>query len=484
MSKVSQLQPQLLWDIFSQLCAIPRPSKHEEAVLAWIQQWAQEQGLDCEQDDVGNLRLCKPAQPGCEARPGVILQGHVDMVPQKHHEIEHDFTRDPIKAFVEGEWVTAEGTTLGADNGIGVASALALLASDDVQHGPLEVLLTVDEEAGMHGAFGVKPGWLKGRLLINTDSEQEGEICMGCAGGVDALLSFPVEREAYTPKSVALCVGVSGLRGGHSGVDIHLERANANKILAQLLAALTVPWQLVSIHGGSLRNALPRDAEATIMLSPDDQVSAIEQLQMMMSQLDTQYESVETQMMLSVDSATPEPVLTAVDQHRVLDLLLSVPHGVHRMSQVVAGVPETSSNMGVVALSESQLDIQCLIRSLTNTGRDELARVHQSLARLAGGTCQLTGAYPGWTPDPDSPLMGWVKQCYQTLFHTEPNIVVMHAGLECGLFKQTYPDWDMVSFGPTIRFPHSPDEKVNIATVQRYWQLLVHVIESIPARQA
>lgn len=484
LNTMSQLQPQLLWEIFSQLCAIPRPSKHEEAVLSWIQQWAQQQGLHCEQDQVGNLRLFKPARPGYGGCPGVILQGHVDMVPQKRHEISHDFTRDPIKAVVEGEWVTAEGTTLGADNGVGVASALAILASDDIQHGPLEVLLTVDEEAGMNGAFGVRPGWLQGSLLINTDSEQEGEICMGCAGGVDALVHLSVEREHYQANSVALNVGVSGLRGGHSGVDIHLERANANKVVAQLLSALTVPWQLVSVQGGSLRNALPRDAEATIVLSPEDQVTAIEQLQMMMARLDTQYESVDAQMMLSVDSVAPAPVLTSPDQQRVLDLLLSLPHGVHRMSQVVAGVPETSSNMGVVNLSEHHLDVQCLIRSLTNTGRDELARVHQSVARLAGGECQLTGAYPGWTPNPNSPLMARVKQCYQQLFQAEPDVVVMHAGLECGLFKQTYPDWDMVSFGPTIRFPHSPDEKVNIATVQRYWQLLVNVIESIPSNQA
>ncbi|ODC03063.1 cytosol nonspecific dipeptidase [Terasakiispira papahanaumokuakeensis] len=480
---MDQLQPKLLWGIFSRLCSIPRPSKHEEAVLLWIQQWAQQQGIHCEQDQAGNLKLSKSPRPGCEGKPGIILQGHVDMVPQKHQETQHDFTRDPINAFVDGEWVTAEGTTLGADNGIGVASALAILASGDIHHGPLEVLLTVDEEAGMNGAFGVQPGWLEGSLLINTDSEQEGEICMGCAGGVDALLSLPVEREPYASGHVALKVSISGLRGGHSGVDIHLERANANKIMVQLLASLTVPWQLVHVRGGSLRNALPRDAEAVIVLSPDDQVAAIEQLQAAMAQQDTQYEAVDTQMILSIDSTSAAPVLTAAGQQRVLDLLQSLPHGVYRMSQTVAGVPETSSNLGVVTLSDDYLDIQCLIRSLTNNGRDELARVHQAIARLSGARCQLDGAYPGWTPDPNSSLMALVKTCYQNRFQADPKVVVMHAGLECGLFKRHYPDWDMVSFGPTIRFPHSPDEKVNIASVQRYWELLVNVIESIPANQ-
>lgn len=481
LNTLSELNPATLWSIFAELCHIPRPSKHEQAVAQWIMDWAKNYPITCEQDDTGNLLLSKPATAGMEDRPGVILQGHIDMVPQKNSDKVHDFTKDPIEAYVDGEWVTANGTTLGADNGIGVSSALAVLAADDIAHGPLEVLLTVDEEAGMNGAFGVQPNWLKGSLLINTDSEQEGEVYMGCAGGVDAVLSLPVNQQSLAADQSVLEISVRGLKGGHSGVDIHLERGNANKILARLLHNITLPWQLVAFDGGSLRNALPREATACIAVPNSSVADITAQLQSAMPFIETQYHNVEDNISLGITASTASQALTPESTSKALALLLALPHGVHRMSQTVAGIPETSSNMGVANIADRELTVQCLIRSLNDTGRDELAAIHQSLAELAGAKCVLQGAYPGWQPDNDSPLMHLVRETYQTLFNKMPNIMVIHAGLECGLFKTAYPHWDMVSFGPTIRFPHSPDEKVEIASVEHYWKLLVTVLAAIPA---
>jgi len=484
-SALSSLYPQPLWQWFAQICAIPHPSKHEHALSQHIQQWARDKGLAVVEDKVGNLIIKKPATPGFENRKIVVIQAHLDMVPQKNADKIHDFTTDPIDAYVDGDWVKARGTTLGADNGIGMASALAILGSDDIQHGPLEVLLTIDEEAGMTGAFGVEPGMLDAEILINTDSEQEGEIYMGCAGGVDAEFTVPVQWQNTASGVIAFDLSLTGLKGGHSGVNIHLGRGNANKLLARFLAdhATALELAITSFSGGSLRNAIPR--EATVSLTVPS--AKLAQLQQAVTEFEAllQFElaAVEPALKLSLaEVVTPAQVLTAATQHTLIHLLNLCPNGVMRMSDEVEGVTETSLNMGVISTNEHSIQVLCLIRSLIDSGRQQVESMLSSLAQLSGAQVKFSGAYPGWKPNPDSPVMAIVRDTYQDIYHKEPVIMVIHAGLECGLFKKPYPDMDMVSIGPTIRFPHGPDEMVNITTVGQYWELLLAVLKRIPQR--
>ncbi len=485
MSALSSLYPQPLWQWFSQICAIPRPSKHEQALSLHIQHWARDKGLTVVEDKVGNLIIKKPATPGFENRKVVVIQAHLDMVPQKNADKTHDFTKDPIDAYVDGDWVKARGTTLGADNGIGMASALAILGSDDIQHGPLEVLLTIDEEAGMTGAFGVQPGMLDAEILINTDSEQEGEIYMGCAGGVDAEFTVPAQWQNTASGVIAVDLSLTGLKGGHSGVNIHLGRGNANKLLARFLAdhATALELAVASFSGGSLRNAIPR--EATVSLTVPS--VKLTQLQQAVTEFEAllQFElaAVEPALKLSLaEVVTPVQVLTVATQQTLINLLNVCPNGVMRMSDEVAGVTETSLNMGVISTNDNCIQVLCLIRSLIDSGRQQVESMLSSLAQLSGAEVKFSGAYPGWKPNPDSPVMAIVRDTYQDIYHKAPVIMVIHAGLECGLFKKPYPDMDMVSIGPTIRFPHGPDEMVNITTVGQYWELLLAVLKRIPER--
>jgi dipeptidase D len=484
-SALSSLYPQPLWQWFGQICAIPHPSKHEQALSQHIQLWARDKGLAVVEDKVGNLIIKKPATPGFENRKIVVIQAHLDMVPQKNADKIHDFTTDPIDAYVDGDWVKARGTTLGADNGIGMASALAILGSDDIQHGPLEVLLTIDEEAGMTGAFGVESGMLDAEILINTDSEQEGEIYMGCAGGVDAEFTVPAQWQAAAAGVIAFDLSLTGLKGGHSGVNIHLGRGNANKLLARFLAdhATALELAVAGFSGGSLRNAIPR--EATVSLTVPS--AKLTQLQQAVTEFEAllQFElaAVEPALKLSLaEVVTPAQVLTAATQHTLIHLLNLCPNGVMRMSDEVEGVTETSLNMGVISTKEHSIQVLCLIRSLIDSGRQQVESMLSSLAQLSGAAVKFSGAYPGWKPNPDSPVMAIVRDTYQDIYHKEPVIMVIHAGLECGLFKKPYPDMDMVSIGPTIRFPHGPDEMVNITTVGQYWELLLAVLQRIPQR--
>lgn len=485
MSALSSLYPQPLWQWFSQICAIPHPSKHEQALSQHIQAWARDIGLSVLEDNVGNLIIKKPATAGFENRKTVVIQAHLDMVPQKNADKVHDFTTDPIEAYVDGDWVKANGTTLGADNGIGMASALAILGSSDIKHGPLEVLLTIDEEAGMTGAFGVEPGMLEAEILINTDSEQEGEIYMGCAGGVDAEFTVPAQWQAPADGVTAFTLSLTGLKGGHSGVNIHLGRGNANKLLARFLADQAKALQLAvaAFNGGSLRNAIPREASVTVT-APATKLS---QLQKAITEFEAllrvELAAVEPALKLSlIETTTPAQVLTPTAQNTLINLLNVCPNGVMRMSDEVAGVTETSLNMGVITTKDNSVQVLCLIRSLIDSGREQVQSMLGSLAQLAGAEVKFSGAYPGWKPNPDSPVMAIVNQTYKDIYHKDPVIMVIHAGLECGLFKKPYPEMDMVSIGPTIRFPHGPDEMVNVITVGQYWELLLAVLERIPER--
>ncbi|WP_286264123.1 aminoacyl-histidine dipeptidase [Thalassotalea atypica] len=487
MSTLAHLQPSSLWQLFEKICSIPHPSKHEQKISLWIQQWATEQGLKFIEDEVGNLIIKKPATQGMEHKRGVILQAHMDMVPQKNADTNHDFLTDPIKPYIiteaDGDWVTAQDTTLGADNGIGLASALAVLESNDIPHGPLEVLVTIDEEAGMTGAFGLKPGLFDGDILINTDSEQEGEVYMGCAGGIDGSATFDLDFEPVKDNTTAFNLSISGLKGGHSGVDIHTGRANANKLLVRFLLSASEQFDLrvTELNGGSLRNAIPREANTSFVIANKDIDTFKAALDTYLAQIKQNLASIETDIdMLLISPEEFEQCWTANTQTRILRALNACPNGVIRMSDDIEGVVETSLNLGVLRCKGKKFNALTLIRSLHDDGRAEAEQTVRSVFELANADIQFSGAYPGWKPDTDSAIMNVVRDTYQSLFNKVPEIMVIHAGLECGLFKTAYPSWDMVSFGPTIKFPHSPDEKVEIAAVELYWQLLLAVLTNVP----
>lgn len=485
MSELSQLSPQPLWDIFAKVCSIPHPSYHEEELAQYVLSWAKEQGFWTDRDEVGNILIRKPATPGLENLKPVALQAHLDMVPQKNNDTVHDFTKDPIQPWIDGEWVKARGTTLGADNGIGLSSALAVLADSRVEHGPLEVLLTMTEETGMVGAFGLQPGWLQADILINTDSEEEGEVYMGCAGGIDFTATLPVSREAVPAGYEHIQLILKGLKGGHSGCDIHVGLGNANKLLARFLFAhaKALDLRLVDFTGGTLRNAIPREAIATLAV-PADKLDQLKSLALSyLETLQNELSQKEKNLNLVVENvAAGERALTAASRDAFIALLNSTPNGVIRNSDVMKGVVETSLNVGVVKLKEEEAVINSLVRSLIDSGKEYVVEMLTALSDLAGARSLAKGSYPGWQPDASSPVMALVGETYKSLFGKTPNIQVIHAGLECGLFKKPYPDMDMVSIGPTITGPHSPDEQVHIESVGLYWQLLTAVLKAIPTK--
>ncbi|WP_116473754.1 aminoacyl-histidine dipeptidase [Zobellella maritima] len=486
MASISQLSPSLLWQFFETICSIPHPSRHEAALRQWIEQWARDRKLAVTQDGVGNLIIRKPATAGMEDCKGVILQAHMDMVPQANADTRHDFTRDPIQPYVDGDWVRARGTTLGADNGIGLAACLAVLADRHVEHGPLEVLLTIDEESGMTGAFGLEPGLLQGEILLNTDSEQDGDVYMGCAGGIDANISLPYVAVSPDRRHQAWRLAITGLRGGHSGINIHQGRANANKLLTEVLHALgqQLEFGLAELHGGTLRNAISREAWATITLAPEHLACLHHLLEQWQQQFSTEFAGVDDfiRLSLTAEPELPGRIMTPQLQQRLLDALLACPHGVIATSRTMAETIATSTNLGVIKTEQERIFVQCLIRSLDDRGRDRVAEMTAAVFRLAGADCQFDGAYPGWQPDPDSPIMKLVLDTHKEIFGALPAVKVIHAGLECGLFKASYPDWDMVSFGPTIQGAHSPDERVHIKAVERFWLLLTRVLHQTPRR--
>ncbi|CAM3511697.1 Cytosol non-specific dipeptidase [Vibrio aerogenes CECT 7868] len=489
-SEISQLSPRSVWHFFDKICSIPHPSHHEEALAAYIVDWAQSANLNVRRDPTGNIFIRKPATAGMENRKGVILQAHIDMVPQKNEETSHDFTKDPIQPYIDGEWVKARGTTLGADNGIGMASCLAVLASSDISHGPLEVLLTINEEAGMEGAFGLEPGYLAGEILLNTDSEQEGEVYVGCAGGIDSKISFEIHRQAIPDSFVTRKLSLKGLKGGHSGCDIHLGRGNANKIMGRFLAnhAESLQLRLVDFTGGSLRNAIPREATITVSL-PESLASELttafdEFTSLIRQELSKTEENISSEIKHIEPSEINRQAFDTHTQQRFIATLNACPNGVVRMSDDIDGVVETSLNIGVIQTEESTVSIMGLIRSLIDSGRQQVESTLTSLANLAAANIELSGAYPGWKPDTDSEIVAIFRDKYNAMYGHKPNIMVIHAGLECGLFKKPYPDVDMLSFGPTIKNPHSPDEQVKTETVKQFWDQMVNILACIPEKTA
>lgn len=484
MSEITSLQPTLLWKWFDQVCAIPHPSHYEDALATFIVNWAKEKSFFVERDEAGNVLIRKPATAGMENRMPVVLQAHLDMVPQANEGNLHDFTRDPIRPYIDGDWVKAQGTTLGSDNGIGLASALAVLESQDVTHPPLEVLLTMTEETGMDGALHLRRNWLQSDILINTDTEEIGEIYIGCAGGINANLEVPVEREENHFEH-CVQINLKGLRGGHSGVDIHTGRANAIKVLARLVAKLAENqphFALAEIRGGSIRNAIPREAAAVLAFNGDVNAlkSAVENFAVLIKQ---ELAIAEPNLILSVEAAEkPAQVFTAHTTQQVIHTFNLLPNGVIRNSDVIANVVESSLSIGVLATTESCIKATILVRSLIESGKAYVTELLRSLAQLSGASVDFSASYPGWQPVNDSAIVKLTTQHYAEVLGEQPKIKVIHAGLECGLLKEHYPHIEMVSIGPTINNAHSPDEKVQISTVQTYWDVLVKVLANVPVK--
>lgn len=475
----SRLEPAVVWRHFARLCATPRASKAEAALRDALLAWAAEKSLTSTVDRAGNLILKKPATPGCEHAPTVVLQAHLDMVCEKNADSAHDFSRDAIVPALRDGWLVAGQTTLGADNGIGVALILAALEDETLRHGPLEALLTVDEEAGMGGARGLEPGLLDASLMLNLDTEAWGEFYLGCAGGLDVDVRRDGEREPLPAGWTVRRITLRGLRGGHSGVDIHEQRGNAIKLLVGVLHDLAgvMPYRLVSLHGGSARNALPREAFAVLALPEADDLAAW--LATQQAALRELLCGVDDGVALSAETATADAVMAGAEQFTWLASLHAAPHGVRRFSRAVAGVVETSNNLGIVELTPDAGYANFMVRSLVDRAADALADEIVSLFALSGTVAEKSGQYPGWRPNPDSALLRTCQAVFARDFGADSKVQVIHAGLECGLIGAKYPGLDIVSFGPTIHGAHAPGERVEVASVERSWLLLRAILGEI-----
>jgi len=477
---IQELAPRDVWQYFYQITQIPRPSHQEEKIQQYILDEAARLGLPAERDARGNIRVCKAGSAGRENEPGVILQAHLDMVAQKNSDTVHDFSKDPIRTVVKGDWVHADGTTLGADNGIGVAMILAVLADPNLSHPPLEGLFTASEEVGLEGALAVQPGWLHGDILLNLDYEEEGELCIGCAGAVNGDYTLPLQYEALDGQGYQL--RVRGLKGGHSGVEIHLQRGNAIKILARALQTLhedkDYALKLAGITAGDLRNAIPREADAVVALSGSQLAAAQQTLHELTAQIRAELPAEDQGLQISLEPGEAiSRVLDGQSAARVIAVLRNLHNGVDRMSVDIPGLVETSNNVAVVRTDDT-LRVRCMLRSSVDSARDDLAARMEALLDLAGGSAAYTGAYSGWKPQPHAELVEKLAALGEKIYGKMPPVKAIHAGLECGILYTHYPHWQMASFGPTIVSPHSPDEKVNIASVARSYQWLTDYLQS------
>ena len=476
---IQELAPRGVWQYFYQITQIPRPSHQEEKIQQYILDEAARLGLPAERDARGNIRVCKAGSAGRENEPGVILQAHLDMVAQKNSDTVHDFSKDPIRTVVKGDWVHADGTTLGADNGIGVAMILAVLADPNLSHPPLEGLFTASEEVGLEGALAVQPGWLQGDILLNLDYEEEGELCIGCAGAVNGDYTLPLQYEALDGQGYQL--RVRGLKGGHSGVEIHLQRGNAIKILARALQTLhedkDYALKLAGITAGDLRNAIPREADAVVALSGSQLAAAQQTLHELTAQIRAELPAEDQGLQISLEPGEAiSRVLDGQSAARVIAVLRNLHNGVDRMSVDIPGLVETSNNVAVVRTDDT-LRVRCMLRSSVDSARDDLAARMKALLDLAGGSAAYTGAYSGWKPQPHAELVEKLAALGEKIYGKTPPVKAIHAGLECGILYTHYPHWQMAAFGPTIVSPHSPDEKVNIASVARSYQWLTDYLQ-------
>jgi dipeptidase D len=476
------LKPQALWKHFEETLKIPHCSGNEKAFGDYILAFAKKHKLEADRDKTGNVVVRKPATKGHESAPGIVLQGHLDMVCEKNSDVKFDFLKDAIKAKVDGDWVSAEGTTLGSDNAIGVAASLAVLENDSLVHGPLECLFTIDEERGLIGARTIRPDFLKGRILLNLDSEDEGEFTIGCAGGADTLLSLPLERsrrltgQAYTLK-------LMGFKGGHSGVDINLGRANAIKSMARILfeTGLDVPFQLVSLEGGNLRNAIPREAFATVRIGTANIAAFEKAAKAAFARIEGEYSALEPNpsMTMERDARSRRHPLTPSSEKALINFLFTLPHGVIQMHAEMKDLVETSSNLAVVKTLSDKAEIICSTRSSVASALEATRHAILALGQLVDADVELEEGYPGWMPNLQSPILKTMKALYKKTFKKDAHIAAIHAGLECGIIGEKFTGMDMISFGPTIKFPHSPDEKVSISTVEKFWTFLTTVLKEM-----
>ena len=482
---IKDLKPQVVWNNFYGLTRCPRPSKHEEIVRQHLLDWAKEHKVEAFADETGNVIMRIPATPGYENRKGVVLQGHMDMVPQKTADTVHDFLKDPINTVIDGEWVTAVGTTLGADNGMGVAMAMSVAEDKSIKHGPIEVLVTYDEETGMTGAEALKPGLLKGDILLNLDSEDENELCIGCAGGLDAEADFKYKSLPVPAGYVGYKIELKGLSGGHSGMDISLYRGNANKIMVRTLIPMLERYgaKVADFNGGSLRNAIPFEADAVIALPKEKATAALRYANEILKICRERFKESDPGFQWSITKVN-KPA-RHIEDAVILNACKAIavcPSNVIRMSQTMQGLTETSINLAVVRCKRGHLTVNSLLRSAMNTAKQDLALRVKYIFEFAGAKIKFFGGYPGWTPKPDTPINKLINDMHVKLYGKPMNVLATHGGLECALLGAKYPNWEMVSIGPTVLYPHSPDERVNIASVQRSWDLLKAVLENIPEK--
>ncbi|MFC2164863.1 aminoacyl-histidine dipeptidase [Acidobacteriota bacterium] len=473
------LEPKNLWKHFAECLKIPHCSGNETALGDYIISVAEQLGVEWKRDDVGNVVISKPGSPGHENSPGVIMQGHLDMVCEKNSDVNHDFMKDAIKVRVDGDWVHADGTTLGADNAIGFCAGLAIMEDDNLIHPPLECLFTVDEETGLTGATKIQPGFLKGRILLNLDSEDEGEFTIGCAGGADTQIHILLSREV-TPDGSLYEVKLSGFRGGHSGIDINQGRGNAIKLLSRILWQVmqNTPFKLVGFEGGNLRNAIPREAWAYVLLNSDQKETFDSQIQAAFEKVKAEYKAIEADSVITVSAAdeSAKLPLTNQSQKSLLSLLLTLPHGVIAMHPEIDGLVETSNNLAVIRTHDDKAEIICSTRSSVASALEATRNTLSALGDFVDSEVKLEEGYPGWTPNLQSPILKTLKEVYQQTFSSEPEVAAVHAGLECGIIGEKFPGMDMISFGPTIEHPHSPDERVHIGSVEKFWTFLTTVL--------
>lgn len=483
--EIRNIEPKALWNKFADLNAVPRASKKEERVIAFMKQFGEKLGLETQIDKVGNVIIKKPATSGMEDRKAIVMQSHLDMVHQKNNDTNFDFDSQGIDMFVDGDWVRARGTTLGADNGLGVATIMAILESKQIKHPALEALFTIDEETGMTGAMGLEGGLLNGEILLNLDTEEDDEIGIGCAGGIDVTAIRNYTSENPKEKSTAFLITVSGLQGGHSGMDIHRGFGNANKLMNRLLFKATEEFgtQIATINGGSLRNAIPRESNAIVSVLNTHKEAFLAEIQLISQDIKAEFKTLEPLLKLEIkETTTPKKVMNADAQELLVKSIYAAHNGVFRMSPAIANLVETSNNVARVLVKDGTIHIGCLTRSSVESSKMDLANTLRSTFELMGCEVTLSGDYPGWEPNPESTILKVLDDIYYKMNGEKANVAACHAGLECGILGQNYPGMDMISFGPTIKGAHSPDERASISSAQKYWKFVLEILENIPKK--
>lgn len=483
--EIRNLEPKQLWNKFADLNAVPRPSKKEDRVIAFMKDFGNSLGLETFEDEIRNVIIRKPATPGMENRKAIVLQGHLDMVHQKNNDTVFDFDTQGIDMYVDGDWVRARGTTLGADNGLGVATIMAILESKDIKHPAIEALFTIDEETGMTGALNLKGGILQGEILLNLDTEEDDEIDIGCAGGVDVTATRGYNEEEVPEDSVGYSITVKGLSGGHSGMDIHKGLGNANKIMNRLLfdGFENFGLQIAEISGGSLRNAIPRESVAKVIVAGMYDEAFVFDMQEIIGDIKAEFKTTEPNLTIEIVKAdVPAKVMDLGVQEGLLRAIYTAHNGVYRMSADMADLVETSNNIARVIVKDGEISIQNLTRSSVESSKFDLANALRSAFELFGCEVVFSGSYPGWTPNVNSPILDVLVNIYEKQNKEKPKVVACHAGLECGILGTNYPDMDMISFGPTIHGAHSPDERASISSAQKYWKFVMEILENIPVK--